>query len=272
MPVMSVIACRMYEDEIVHLIENDTELDEVILVENEGHYGLARKLTDVGYSHKVLSLEKINSDSEMNPGKKITLIINMVEFGLDASPLTLRDKVYKKIEHLADKSDLILLLYGLCGNVLGNVENDFGSYPCVVRILKDTDGEIVDDCIGALLGGRDPYLKMLKNFKGTGVYFLSPMGAANWRELLKSSRLALDLDDMSIAKYIFDYSGYKKVAKIKTGLSDEKKFDEDVGEFARCFDFDIVPSSGGLGLIEECYKKAKSELTGNLNCKPCFIC
>jgi hypothetical protein len=94
------------------------------------------------------------------------------------------------------------------------------------------------------------------------------MGAANWRELLMSSRLASDLDDMSIAKYVFDYSGYKKVVKIETGLSDEKKFDENVGEFARCFDFDIVPISGGLGLIEECYKKAKSELTGNLNYKP----
>jgi hypothetical protein len=266
---MSLIACRMYEDEIVHLIENDTELDEVILVENEGHCGLSRKLDDVGYPHKVLSLKKINIDLEKIEGKKITLIINMVEFGLDASPSTLRDKVYKEIEHLADKSELILLLYGLCGNVLGNVENDFESYPCIVRILKDKDGEVVDDCIGALLGGRVQYLETLKNFKGTGVYFLSPMGAANWRKLLQSSRLAPDLNDLSIAKYVFDHSGYKKVAQIKTGLSDEKKFDEHVEEFARCFDFDVVQISGGFGLIEECYKMAKSELTGNLNCKPC---
>ncbi len=260
MPVMSIVACRMYEDEIVYLLENDTDLDDVVLIENGGHHGLARKLTDVGYAHRVLPLDKIKRNPEGGKAKKITLIINIIEFGLDASPSTLRDVVYTEIKHLTEKSDLILLLYGLCGNVLGNVEKDFESSPCIVRILKDKDGEIVDDCIGALLGGRASYLETLKSFKGTGVYFLSPMGAANWRELLQSSRLALSQDDMSIAKYVFDYSGYKKVAKINTGLSNEKRFDEHVADFARCFDFDVVNISGCSTLIEECYRKAKSEI------------
>lgn len=260
MQVMSIVACRMYEDEIVHLLKNDTDLDDVVLIENEGNHGLARKLTDAECVHRVLPLDKVKTELEDNKAKKITLIIDIIEFGLDSSPSTLRDVVYTEIEHLTEISDLILLFYGLCGNVLGNVEKDFESASCIVRILKDESGEIVDDCIGALLGGRDSYLETLKSFKGTGVYFLSPMGAANWRELLQSSKLATSRDDMSIAKYVFDYSGYKKVVKINTGLSNEKMFDEHVADFARCFDFDVVNISGGFGLIEECYRKAKSEI------------
>ena len=33
MPVISIIGCRMFEDEIMHLLENDPEIEKVIVVE-----------------------------------------------------------------------------------------------------------------------------------------------------------------------------------------------------------------------------------------------
>jgi len=48
-------------------------------------------------------------------------------------------------------------------------------------VSKEEDGEIVDDCIGAVLGGRGQYLTALKNCRGVGTFFLTPIWAVNWR-------------------------------------------------------------------------------------------
>ena len=261
MPIITIIACRIFEDEIAHLIESDTDIDELIIVETEGHQGLAKKLTERGYPYTTVPFEKLPGKQENE--NKFTLIINIIQFGLEAAPSALKDKVYSKIEQFTELSNIILLLYGLCGNVLANVEKDFEEVPCNIHILKEENGEIVDDCIGALLGGREKYLEALKDSKGVGIYFLSPMGSANWRELLLSSGLVPDPDDLEMTKYIFDYSGYKKVAKVNTGLMYERNFDANVEEFAKAFNFDIVDIKGSTGLIENCYKKAKSKIMEN---------
>ena len=59
--------------------------------------------------------------------------------------------------------------------LLGKIEDDFRTLGCKVCILKEENGEIVDDCIGAVLGGRGRYLEILKSCKGVGTFFLTPM-------------------------------------------------------------------------------------------------
>jgi hypothetical protein len=44
MPVLSIIACRIFEDEIAHIISNDKELEQLIVVESKDSFGLLRKL------------------------------------------------------------------------------------------------------------------------------------------------------------------------------------------------------------------------------------
>jgi hypothetical protein len=86
------------------------------------------------------------------------------------------------VELLAPCSDGIFLFYGLCGNVLGKIEEDFKTLDCKICILKEENGEIVDDCIGAVLGDRGRCLEVLKSCKGIGTFFLTPMWAANLRD------------------------------------------------------------------------------------------
>ena len=50
MPVISIIGCRMFEDEIMHLIENDPEIEKVFVVENEDCEGIRRKMLEAGIS------------------------------------------------------------------------------------------------------------------------------------------------------------------------------------------------------------------------------
>lgn len=253
MPVMGLIACRMFEDEIVHIIENDPTIGRIVVVENEDCPGLTQKLDSIEYNYDLLPFssvpEKLEGDNKGN-----ILLIYMLELALHADPDNLKSVVYEKTEELAHYSDGILLLYGLCGNVLGKVESDFSSNPCTIRILKEENGNVVDDCIGAVLGGRAAYLEKLTGSKGVGTFFMTPMWAAHWREMVVSAGMTPDPDDIKLSKFVFDYAGYKKVARLDTGLHYEKNFDSMVEEFAKLFDFQIVEMKAGPDLIDQCYR------------------
>lgn len=263
MPVMSIIGCRMFEDEIIYLIENDPEIQEVLVVENEDCASITRKLADEGISHKVLPFEEILRKPEPTEEKGFVLIIYILELALHAIPENLKKTVYSKVELLAPNSDGILLFYGLCGNVLGKVEEDFKALNCKVCILKEENGEIIDDCIGAVLGGRGQYLKALKSCKGVGTFFLTPMWATNWREMVRTAGLSQNPDDISMSKFVFDYAGYKRVARVNTGNSYEKSFEASVIEFSTLFDFEIIDLEGTMELVESCYTKTKASVFDN---------
>ena len=259
MPVITILGCRMFEDEIMHLLENDPEIEEVLVVENEDCVGIMKKMAEAGLVYTALSPEKIPEKSS-ETGKGLTLIVYMLELALHAIPENLKKTVYSKVELMSSCSDGILLFYGLCGNVLGKIEEDFKDLGCQVCILKEENGEIVDDCIGAVLGGRKQYLEVLKSCKGVGTFFLTPMWAVNWREMIRTSGLSQNPDDISMSKFDFDYAGYKRVARLDTGLAYEKDFDACVKEFSTLFEFEVTELEGTLHLIENCYAKTKASV------------
>lgn len=79
-------------------------------------------------------------------------------------------------------SDRILIFYGTCGHSLSNLEKDFESLGCGLYFLKDENGETVEECISAALGGNDVYARTLVNADGEGTFYLTPMWASNWEE------------------------------------------------------------------------------------------
>ena len=259
MPVMTIIGCRMFEDEIMHLLENDPEIEKVLVVENEDCSGIMRKMTEAGIAHTALPLENI-PDKFSGKSEGLTLIIYMLELALHAIPENLKKTVYSKVELMAPLSDGVLLFYGLCGNVLGKIEEDFKALDCRVCILKEENGEIVDDCIGAVLGGRGRYLEALKNCSGVGTFFLTPMWAVNWREMIRTAGLSQNPDDIEMSKFVFDYAGYKRVTRVNTGLAYEKDFDARVKEFSTLFEFEVTDLEGTLQLVENCYAKTKASM------------
>ncbi len=126
--------------------------------------------------------------------------------------------------------------------------------------MKEENGEIVDDCIGAVLGGRSRYLEVLKSCKGIGTFFLTPMWAANWREMIRTAGLSQDPDDITMSKLVFDCVGYKRVARINTGLTYEKEFEDRVREFSTLFDFEVTDLEGTMKFVESCYAKTKTSV------------
>lgn len=265
MPIMSIISCKIMQDEIIWILENDSSIDETIIVDSENILEFVEKLDKVNLQYKVLSLEDISSLAEIRSEcKKYTVMIHLMELGLHRSPKELKIKVYETIKTLAPFSSGILLFYGLCGNVLGDVEKDFerSSTSCPVRILKDKDHRIVDDCIGATVGGVNNYLRILKSVSDAGTYLFTPMYSKGWRELLDLNKLNKDPSKaLKLMKKTHEMIGYKRVAKINTGLEYTENFDASIQEFAELFDFEILEfDDGNQKIFEDCYNELKAEL------------
>ncbi|MDK2892082.1 DUF1638 domain-containing protein [Methanohalophilus sp.] len=250
MSVLTLICCRMFEDEVVYLLEEDPRITDIIVIENGESEGIRQKLEASGVQHHLNRLEALNDDLDKDG---FNVVVQILEFALHAIPAKLKDEVYANINKFTPYSDGILLFYGLCGNILRNVEKDFEDHPCKVAILKEPNGEIIDDCIGAVLGGRDAYLKTLKSFNGEGTFFLTPMWAANWRDMLVSSGFGSDRDDIETSRFVFETVGYKHVARVETGLNYEKEFYTQVEDFAEIFNFDIMNISASLDTLKACY-------------------
>jgi hypothetical protein len=265
MPIMSIISCEIMQDEIIWILENDPSIDEIIVVENENIRDFIEKLNKIGLKYKKLPPEGISSFPEIKSEcKKYTVLIHLMELGLHSRPKELKTKVYETIRAFAPFSSGILLFYGLCGNVLGDVEKDFESHslPCQVRILKDNDHRIVDDCIGATVGGVKNYLRLLKTVSDAGTYLFTPMYSKGWRKLIQLDKLHNEPSKaLKLMKKTHEIIGYKRVAKINTGLEYTENFDASIQEFAELFDFEILEfNNGNQKIFENCYNDLKVEL------------
>lgn len=260
MTVMNITACRIFEDEVVNVIENDPNIDEVTVVENDDCCGVVQKLQGAGCSHKVLPVEKIPFKPGRKDPDKFSVIINMLDLSFHGAPKNLKEEVYENVKNMANYSDGILLFYGLCGNIFRKLEDDFGSFPCPVYMLKEDNGKIVDDCIGAILGGRDAYYDLLTSFNGKRTLLMTPMWILNWREMFRYGGFTTDPDDIETTKFVLDSLGYKTIGKVNTGLSYMKDFENKVDEFAKIFGFDVIEIDGNQKLIEKCYKQFKNQI------------
>jgi len=264
MSVLTIIGCRMFEDELVHVLSRDEEVKRILVVDSEDARGLIEKLEEVG---RTPCVEPLTAMGEVvrGLGEGLFVVVDVLELALHNDPEWLKEVVYERIEDVAEFSDGILLFYGLCGGSLTHVERDLAWIECPLFILRDEEGLIVDDCIGAALGGREQYLRTLKSFEGVGAFFITPMWAANWREMLKKSRVTPDPNDITMSKFLFEYVGYKYAAKLDTGLSDPEEFERNVRRFAELFEFEVVELKGSTRLVERSYMRARDAVLRHKN-------
>ena len=267
MLIMSIISCKIMQDEIIWILKNDSSIDEIIVVENENIREFVEKLNKVDIQHQILPIEKIFSLIKTgNENDKYIVLVHLMKLGLHKSPKELKNKVYETIKILTSLSSGIMVFYGLCGNVLGDIEKDFevNSHSCPVRILRDKKHRIVDDCIGATVGGVDNYLRILKSVSDAGTYLFTPMYSQGWREVLDLDNRAYGKDPLKalkMLKKLHEMVGYKRVAKINTGLEYTENFDEAIREFAEIFDFDILEfDDGNQKIFEDCYNELRVEI------------
>jgi len=272
MPTLSIISCRMLEDEIVHLLSSDREVEELILLDGKETQSLSRKLKSQNRPHILMSWESIGShlqDRRSSPAgflsrlgicssraKGLTVVVSLLRLGLHSDLELLRTAVYDEIRRLSPFSDGILIFYGRCGDSLAHIQEDLADLSCPLYFLADDRGQRIDDCIATALGGNEEYERTLSEHKDVAV-FLTPMWASSWRALseeIASSGRGRDLRAM------LKGSGLKRVAGIDTGLAFEKGFRDKVDGFAWEFGLERIDLPGDTRVAEKSYERAKSSL------------
>jgi hypothetical protein len=264
MQVMGIISCNIFEDEIVHLVEHDREVSKVIIIKNENSGGIVRKLEKIGCPFREVNLENVDDhmffrELQLENDVGVALVLNILEIvGVNQRRKRLKLNVYDAILRMSLFSDGLLLLYGLCGNMLKDIEADFEHLKCPVITLKDTEGNIVDDCICATLGGKNSFIDIVKSLEGKRTFMLTPMWAANWERMIVANGFARSLELLEESRMVFRVSKYTQVAKINTGLSCQQDFDSRVYEFADYYSFDVREIEADQAIFERCYSELKS--------------
>jgi hypothetical protein len=282
MPVLSIVLCRMLEDEVVHLLSADREVREILLVDGIESISLSAKLKALGRPHITLALPQIaerltelqKSRSLRSPegllsrclgrlrpkrsgcASHLTVVASPLRIGLHTSLERLKAAVYDDIRRLSAFSDGILIFYGKCGNSLADLEKDFSDLSCPLYFLADESGERIDDCIAAALGGNEVYARTLAEHQDVAL-FLTPMWAANWKAMDREEAASGSRRDLAA---MLKGTVMSRVAKIDTGLCYEKGFDENVAAFARQFGLEEIALPGGATVAEKSYERAKERL------------
>lgn len=286
MPVLSIIACRILEDELTRVLSMDHTLRHLLLVDNPDGMGLSRKLRSQNRAHLLVSGEEIpgrikdlqndnfgktirpllnrfnfirGRASENTREQDLVVVVNVLKMALHSDGKLLKDEVCKNIRDMSRFSNGILLFYGLCGNYLVDIGNDLMDLGCPIYFLVDQDDKRVDDCIAVALGGNKQYEETLSGFPGVGVFF-TPMWAFNWKDIDKE--VGKSTKSQSLGSML-NSLGYKKVAKLDTGLHYISDFEVEskINEFASSYDLEIIGLQGNTEIADRCYGQAKDGIS-----------
>ena len=253
---LGIIGCQVFEDEIVHLLSHDSSIDHIGIVESSESKGLFDKLTKADLGGKVM-LRKEVSVEERPPGEGFNVIVRILPISLHQTPAALRAMVMSEIWKMEPSCGSVLVIYGLCGNAFKSIDALTSGLRTSVVILKDCRDKIVDDCVGAVLGGTEEYLNFLKTDKGG--YPLNTMWASNFRHFMNEIQLLGEASEIEEAKFVFQCMNYSKIIELDTGLGGDE-YHCRIKEIASQFGFEVARVPCTLKVMDASYQRAKEYL------------
>jgi hypothetical protein len=191
----------------------------------------------------------------------------MLRVGLHMDKTTLREGVTGQARILSEKSDILVLGYGLCGNVLLDIEKQLADLHCPIVMPQNQDGSTIDDCVCLVLGGTEKYLEQVHREAGT--WFVTPGWLKHWDTLLVKE---LHCPDIATVKWVFKKADYKRVLMVDTGIGDREALCAETKKFADTFGFYVEETKGTLNILERAFEQAKGllnerERSGNVKVK-----
>jgi hypothetical protein len=275
MPVMSIIACRILEEEIFHVLSLENAFDYLFVTDTKEAHGLVRRLKKGNTPYAPMPSDRIpdmlrqtRSSCKRNIIRRICMkpsakedfivVVHILELGLHRDLTSLRRGVYAAVEQMSSYSDGILLFYGLCGNSLQNIENDLSHITCPIYLLKDSESNRVDDCISIALGGNRKYEEAFEACRGKGTLFFTPMWASNWKDMDAPRNKQEDLMTINDS---FKRQHISRIVRIDKSTRYDPAFEENVKNFAQRFGLEIISMPGTAEIVEKCYSDARNAIT-----------
>jgi hypothetical protein len=264
---LMMMACPMLEDEMVHNLTTDPDEKRIFLLVNKNIETLLPKLRSNNVEFEQISEDDFFNENANVPREGYNIIIWMMNLGLHSEPKVLAAEIRRLMLTVPGHADGIALYYGLCGNGLEGIrEWSRENLPIPMTLFTDREGKLCDDCICVPLGSSDNYLELMKEH--TGVMYLTPAVACNWREFLYHSELFKGLDSIDMSrkefmKLMLNMAHYKQCLKIQTNLGDQVNFQERCEEYAKELELELIELEGGwvsTEVADRMYVEAKSFL------------
>ncbi|WP_406661758.1 DUF1638 domain-containing protein [Methanolobus sp. ZRKC3] len=271
MPVLSIVGCKILEDEITHVLAKYRENSRIILVDDLESMGLAKKLRLLNIPFSKTPIDRVENFLG-NRGKRsgssflsrilrskdnsdLVVVVKIMQLGLHRDHHLLREGVEEQIVSMTGFSDGIFLFYGLCGNSLKGIEEITEGLECELYLLSDSDGNVVDDCISIAFGGNKRYERELNRQHEAATLFFTPMWAAKWES---AGNMTTDMVGKNCNSFFTEKIG--RVIQLDTGLQFEKEFNEKISELAVHFDAEVLKMQGSTDIVDSCYPKVRDDL------------
>ncbi len=288
MPVLSIVACEILEDELVYVLSKDPEIKRLFVVENRNSLRFIKKLRYENLKPFTFSSDKlyptiseINRESlgsfvrkfsniplckkmcmiPFNKEKKqeLTVVVNLLRKALHSDIDFLQSEVYLNAKEMSKISNGILLFYGKCGFSSVKVQAELQQLDCPVYFLRDDGRNVVDDCISIALGGNEIYTKTMLSGNGKGAIYATPMVLSDLNETnYKSSE-----SYKKISKYL-NSPMYSLLFKINNPDYKDINFHRNASEFAKIFNMNIINVNGTMKIAINSYMEAKTDIYKNL--------
>ncbi len=287
MPVLSIIACEMLEDELVYVLSKDLEIKHLFIVENRNSFRFVQKLKSENLRPFVFSSDRVYSlvlesnrsspDILMRMFSKIpvfrqicdllnrkkqpelTVVVNLLRKDLHSDIDHLQSEVYLNAKEISKISDGILLFYGKCGYSSEKAQADMQKLDCPVYFLRDHGRSIVDDCVSVALGGNEIYTKTMLLGNGRGAIYATPM----WLSSLNETDYRSTVSYKNVSKYLSSPM-YSLLFKINNQNYKDNNFHRNASEFAKIFNMETINVEGTMDVAINSYIEAKTNIRKNI--------
>lgn len=273
MPILSILACEMLEDELVYVLSNDPGIKQLYIVENTNSFRFVKKLKSKELRPLIFPFDRLPSillENNQNSfieflldlfghlfiirkqdaiikknNLPVIIVVNLLPKTLHADINLLHSEVCQNAGKMAKFSDGILLFYGKCGYNSQKANDELKQLACPTYFLEDESREIADDCISVALGGNDIYMRTKNIGNGKGSIYATPMWSSSFQE------------GKNITKYLKS-SEYGQIFKINTFNTKDSEYHKRVSDFAKTFDMTVIEINGTMEIALGSYKTAKS--------------
>jgi hypothetical protein len=251
-----MVGCLVLGDEMAHVLENDPAVQNILIVDTDEGRVFRKKLDSEDSRRHIMMVRDDELERLDLSGPSIVVWVN--DANLHDDPRGMLEKLASNVHSLEGHCGSVLVFYGLCRNTRYEMKRFSEAFEIPVTLLTDEDGEVVDDCFAAVLGGRDRYASMLR--ARDKAILLTPGYAEHWAMKLECHGLEAMIQHYESYQLLFETLGYNKVMVLDNGLGDREALRERARLFAAVFDMTIDTARCDINVFERSYQMAWSKM------------
>jgi hypothetical protein len=254
MATMGIIGCTVLTNELTYLISRDLDIHKVVVVNNvEGQ----KLVTRLDRSHIRIEIELVEWERVgLRTYGDGELIVWMNSSEMHHSKERMRNALTSEILLMSESADCILLLYGQCRCQTLDIEKLEEETEIPILYLVDRHNVIVDDCISAIIGSSENYLKAMKQYKGA--FFLTPGYVEGYALKVQGQNIVELVDEVELVNSTFDFLGRPPLIKLDNQIDGGIEYHQMIDMFARLFNLEVHTISCDLKVFEDSYDWARS--------------